>query len=169
MSAEQFAGGGSLEQRVSRLEDLEAIRQLKLEYARLCDVGYDADGIVELFDPDSDVSWEGGIFGHHRGLEEIRTFFQNVSTEILWAVHLMLNPLVRLGADGTSAQGSWYLLELATMTARDDGDPPDAVIMTGTYDDRFVKRRGEWRFQRIKIDFQQISNWNRGWVEQQFR
>ncbi len=160
---------GFLEQRITRLEDIEAIRQLKLTYARLCDNGYDADGIVGLFDPDGDVSWEGGIFGHHRGHEEIRTFFQNVSGEILWAVHLMLNPLVRVSDDGGSAQGSWYLLELATMTARDDGAQPDAVIMTGVYDDRFVKRQGSWRFERIKIDFHQISNLNRGWVEQRFR
>ena len=167
MTADAGAGE-SLEQRIGRLADVEMIRQLKLTYARLCDNGYDADGIVELFDPEADVSWEGGSFGTYRGHEEIRGFFQNVSSEILWAVHLMLNPLVRVSADGSSAQGSWYLVELATMTSA-DGGPPDAVIMTGLYDDRFVKRQGTWRFQRIKIDFNQISNWNRGWVEQRFR
>jgi hypothetical protein len=166
MSAESSA---ALEQRVSRLEDIEAIRQLKLTYAKLCDVGYDADGIVALFDPDADVSWEGGIFGRHKGHDEIRTFFQNVSSEILWAVHLMINPVVRLEPDGKSAQGSWYLLELATMTSRQDGASADAVIMTGVYDDKFVKRENGWRFQHIKIDFHQISNLNRGWVEQRFR
>ena len=160
---------GALEQRIIRLEDAEAIRQLKLTYARLCDNGYDADGIVELFDPEGDVSWEGGSFGTYRGHEEIRTFFRNVSSEILWAVHLMLNPMVEISQDGSTARGSWYLLELATMTAGEGGAPPDAVIMTGVYDDRVVKRDGSWRFQRIKIDFHQISNLNRGWVEQQFR
>jgi hypothetical protein len=159
----------SLEQRVSRLEDIEALRQLKLTYARLCDNGYDADGIVELFDPEGDVSWEGGSFGTYNGHEEIRGFFQDVSSEILWAVHLMINPLVEVAPDGSSAKGSWYLLELTTMTSAEDGAPPDAVIMTGIYDDRFIKRQGRWRFQRIKIDFQQISNLNRGWVEQRFR
>jgi len=160
---------GSLEHRISRLEEAEAIRQLKLTYARLCDNGYDADGIVGLFASEGDVSWEGGTFGTHRGHEEIRTFFQNVSSEIMWAVHLMLNPAVEISEDGSTAQGSWYLLELATMTAQDADAPPDAVIMTGVYDDRFVKRDGSWRFQRIKIDFHQISNLNRGWVEQRFR
>lgn len=159
----------SPEERINRLEDIEAIRQLKLTYARLCDVGYDADGIVGLFDPDGDVSWEGGIFGHHIGREAIRTFFQNVSSEILWAVHLMLNPLVRLDDGGQTASGSWYLLELATMTAKEADAPPDSVIMSGLYDDRFVKRDGVWRFQRIRIDFQQISNLDQGWVKQQFR
>jgi SnoaL-like domain len=163
------ADGDSLERRVARLEDVEAIRQLKLTYARLCDNGYDADGIVGLFDSEGDVSWEGGAFGVHRGHEAIRTFFQNVSSEILWAVHLMLNPLVQVAADGNSAQGSWYLLELATMTAAEDAAPPDAVIMSGVYDDRFVKRQDGWRFQRIKIDFHQISNLDRGWVAQRFR
>ena len=163
------ADARTIDERLTRLEDAEAIRELKLTYARLCDNGYDADEIVELFDPDGDVSWEGGTFGTHRGHEEIRTFFQNVSSEILWAAHLMLNPVVQLAPDGTSAHGSWYLLELATMVARDPSAPPDAVIMTGVYDDLFVKRQEAWRFRRIKIDFHQISNLNRGWVEQRFR
>lgn len=159
----------SLEERISRLEDVEAIRELKLSYAKLCDDGYDADGIVGLFDSEEAVSWESDVFGHHRGPDAIRSFFENVSSEILWALHMMLNPIVRVAPDGRTATGSWYLLELATMIAKEPQAPPDAVIMTGKYDDRFVKRAGVWRFQRIQIDFQQVSNLDRGWVEQRFR
>lgn len=159
----------SLEARISRLEDAEAIRDLKLTYARFCDSGYDADGILGLFDSTESISWESDVFGHHHGPDSIRSFFENVSSEILWAVHLMLNPIVRVSPDGRTATGSWYLLELATMVARHPQAPPDAVIMSGKYDDRFVKRDGVWRFQRIEIDFQQVSNLDRGWVEQRFR
>ena len=38
-----------LEARVRRLEDIEAIKQLKARYCALCDAGYDADGIAPLF------------------------------------------------------------------------------------------------------------------------
>jgi hypothetical protein len=36
-----------LETRVRRLEDLEAIKQLKARYCRLCADGYDADRLAE--------------------------------------------------------------------------------------------------------------------------
>jgi hypothetical protein len=157
-----------LEARIQRLEDIEAIRNVKMAYAKLCDEGYDADGIVGLFAQHTDVEWVSDVFGTHVGRDGIHNWFENVNAEIHWAVHLMINPVVELADDGQSAKGSFYLLELATMSAADGGDP-DAVIMTGKYADRFVKEDGEWRFERIEVNFDQVSNLDQGWVKQQFR
>jgi hypothetical protein len=161
------SAGNSLEARIQRLEDIEAIRDLKMTYAKLCDEGYDADGIVALF-AEEDVSWESDVFGTYNGREEIHHFIDNVDAEIVWALHLMVNPRVEVAADGQTAKGSFYLLELATMTAIGDGDP-DAVVMTGKYANDFVKVGGEWRFKRIQLDFEQLSNLDQGWVKQPFR
>jgi hypothetical protein len=157
-----------LEARIQRLEDIEAIRNVKMAYAKLCDEGYDADGIVGLFAQHKDVEWVSDVFGTHVGRDGIHTWFENVNDEIQWAVHLMINPVVEVADDGQSAKGSFYLLELATMSAADGGDP-DAVIMTGKYADQFVKEDGEWRFERIEVNFEQVSNLDQGWVKQQFR
>ena len=157
----------SLEARIQRLEDIEAIRNLKMRYAKLCDEGYDADGIVALFAED-DVSWVSDVFGTHVGREGIHAWFANVDEEIRWALHLMINPVVEIGPDGTRATGSFYLLELATMSSPGGGDP-DAVIMTGKYADEFVKVDGEWKFKKIEVNFEQVSNLDQGWVKQQFR
>ena len=157
-----------LETRLQRLEDAEAIRNLKMAYAKLCDEGYDAQGIVDLFAQKEDVEWVSDVFGTHVGREGVFDWFDNVGEEIRWAVHFMINPVVELGDDGRTAKGRFYLLELATMSAPGGGDP-DAVIMTGKYADDFVKEDGEWRFKRIEVNFEQVSNLDQGWVKQQFR
>jgi hypothetical protein len=162
------SAGDSLEARIQRLEDIEAIRGVKMAYAKLCDEGYDADGIVALFSDQHEVSWESDVFGHYHGRDEIHHWFDTVDAEILWALHLMINPQVEVAPDGQTATGRFYLLELATMTALGAGDP-DAVVMTGKYADEFVKVDGQWRFKRIVIDFEQASNLDQGWVKQPFR
>src|SRR4051812_23692141 len=159
---------GDIEARIQRLEDIEAIRDLKMAYAKLCDEGYDADGIVGLFAENEDVSWESDVFGTYNGRDEIHRWFDNVDAEILWALHLMINPRVEVADNGQTATGSFYLLELATMTSLGGGDP-DAVIMTGKYADEFVKVDGEWKFKRIVVNFEQASNLDQGWVKQPFR
>lgn len=157
-----------LEARIQRLEDKEAITELKMTYAKLCDEGYDADGIVDLFAKETDVEWVSDVFGTHVGRNGVFDWFDNVDDEIQWAAHLMLNPMVEVDADGTSAVGRFYLFELATMTSPEGGDP-DAVVMTGKYVDDFVKEDGRWRFKRIEVNFEQVSNLDQGWVRQQFR
>lgn len=155
----------SVEERIGRLEDIEAIRNLKHLYAHYCDKGYDADQFITLFV--EDASWESNAFGVHRGLDEIHGFIDGIGKEILWALHYMVNPVIDVTPGGETATGTWVLLEPATMTA--DGDERDAVIITAKYEDEFVKVGDEWRFKRVKAHFFQVSNLDQGWVRQPFR
>ena len=130
----EFAGrrtGESLEARLARLEDIEAIKALKARYAYYCDHGYDADGMAGLFVEDS--TWTSNAFGTYHGREAIRAFQANISSEILWALHFMICPVVNVSDDGQNATGSWYLIELATMVRGSDAPEPDvrdAVVMS---------------------------------------
>jgi hypothetical protein len=155
-----------LEERIGRLEDIEAIKNLKHLYAHYCDKGYDADRFVTLFVEDS--SWESNAFGVYHGRDEIHAFIAGIGGEILWALHYMVNPVIDVAEDGQTATGKWVLLEPATMTAA-EGEVQDAVIITATYEDEFVKVDGEWRFKRVSAHFHQVSNLDRGWVRQPFR
>ena len=50
------------EDQLQRLVDIEAIRALKVRYARYADAGYDADGLASLFTEDG--VWDSGaLFG----------------------------------------------------------------------------------------------------------
>ena len=79
----------TLEERVDRLESVEAIRKLKAVYCMYCDAKYDPEGICSLFAEDG--VWDGGVsFGRYEGHEQIRNFFKRISSDIVFAAHLVL-------------------------------------------------------------------------------
>ncbi len=68
--------------KIQRLEDIEAIRNLKARYCAFCDDAYDPDGIASLFVEDG--IWEGGIRvrGKYEGREAIKSYFTGTSSLI---------------------------------------------------------------------------------------
>ena len=166
----EFSGrrtGESVEVRLARLEDIEAIKNLKARYAYYCDHGYDADGMASLFVEDS--LWTSNEFGTYHGRQKIHAFQSRISSEILWALHFMICPVVNISDDGETASGSFYLIEFATMTRASDPKTTDAVVMSAIYNDTFVRENGEWRFKTVSVEFHQVSDLEKGWVLQKFR
>ena len=158
--------GQPIEERLARLEDVEAIKNLKARYAYYCDHGYDADGMAGLFVEDS--LWTSNSFGTYQGRAAIHEFQSKISSEILWALHFMICPVVDVSDDGETATGTFYLIEFATMT-RPVGEEKDAVVMSAVYTDKFVRENGEWRFKEVSVEFHQVSDLEKGWVLQKFR
>ena len=52
----------ALERRITRLEDLESIKQLKALYCEICDDDHNPDRITSIFTEDG--IWEGRGIGH---------------------------------------------------------------------------------------------------------
>lgn len=149
----------ALEQRIRRLEDLEAIKALKTRYALACDADYDADALAAMFT--EDAVWDGGAIGVNVGREAIRTFFQGSSRRISFAKHHMLNPLIEI--DGDTATGTWYLLQTCTYI---DGD--QAVWGAATYHDRYVRAGGTWKFAHVRLESHFWTPYEAGWVKVPF-
>ena len=83
----------TLEERVDRLESIDAIKRLKAVYCMYRDAKYDTEGICSLFIEDG--VWDGGpSFGRYEGHQQIRSFFERISGDILFAAHLVLNPII---------------------------------------------------------------------------
>ena len=93
-----------LEKRVRALEDADAIRNLKAEYASYCDDNYNPDKIAEFFA--EDALWESDNLGRFEGREAIRGFFRKASKIFTFAVHYNLNP--RIEVKGDTARARWY-------------------------------------------------------------
>jgi hypothetical protein len=169
----EFSGrrtGESLEDRIGKLEDIEAIKALKARYAYYADHGYDADGMASLYVEDA-VS-DSGPFGTAHGRDAIRAATASFKTKIVWALHFMICPVVNVSDDGQTATGSWYLIQFATMVGADrpgSTAPNDAVVLSAIYNDTFVKENGEWKFKTVNVEFHQVSDLDKGWVLQQFR
>jgi hypothetical protein len=166
-TAELIARIEKLEQQVQETRDIEEIRALKGKYAEACDLGYNADAMVELFAPDA--VWEfTNMWGRHSGHAEIHKFMVDVGRQIKWALHFMIGPTITV-LSPTEAIGKWYLLELATMTGLEVPENLDPVILSGVYNDKYVKIDGVWKFQHVKVDIGQDSNLLEGWVKQPTR
>lgn len=155
-----------LERRIGRIEDAEAIKRLKARYAQASDSNYDYEHFATLYT--EDAVWESNAFGTFHGRAEIRGFMKKVHDEgiIKFAHHSMIPQWIDVAEDGQTATGRWYLIEFATMP---DAEGDRAVIITCIYDDAFRKVDGEWLFTKVGAAFQFVSDWDKGWVEQQFR
>lgn len=97
----------TIEQRIQRLEDIEALRQLKHRYCAYCDAGYDAAPLTALFT--DDAIWDGGPMGYFVGRAAIHEFFAGCSKLIPFAIHHVTNPIIEV--EGDRATGEWLLWE----------------------------------------------------------
>jgi uncharacterized protein (TIGR02246 family) len=148
-----------LERRVRVLEDIEAIKRLKHRYADACDRGYDADALAELFA--EDAVWDGGLFGRHEGREAIYEFFQGVSSDIVFALHYMMNPIIDVAGD--RATGTWYLFQTCTFA---QGNTP--IWGAARYDEEYVRESDGWKFRRLRLVSSFWTPFDEGWVTRPF-
>src|SRR4051812_7805972 len=117
---------------LQHLLDLEAIRALKVRYARYADAGYDADGLASLFTDDG--VWDGGrLFGRAEGRDAIRAHFVSAPSRVTWALHYVLCPEITIAPDGTSAEGTWYLWQPCTALRRRGSAPGEDPVPTPSY------------------------------------
>lgn len=154
----------TVERRLARLEAIEEIRRLKARYADVCDTGYDPERMLPFFT--RDAVWDGGQrFGRYEGIDAVYRFFEGVSSEITWALHYMVAPVIDVADDLLTATGSWYLWQPCTL-ATPDG--PRAMWLTGRYADRYRLDEGEWRFSEVVLDVQSVTPFEDGWVRLPF-
>lgn len=161
MSLEQELA--ALKQQLSVLQDIEALRRLKAQYARYCDPVHNVDGMVGLFAEDA-VFDIGEEYGSYHGRQEIRDFLLQADSIIPWAIHYMLSPIIDVAPDGQTAHGSWYLWQLATMP-NPDGQGQTPLWIAGVYYDDFVKLSGRWYFKKVALRMQIMSPYADGWVK----
>jgi len=148
-----------LERRISALEDIEAIKQLKYRYADACDRGYDADTLADLFT--EDAIWDGGVFGRYDGQEAIRQYFQDISSDIVFAMHYMMNPIIEV--DGDEARGAWYLFQTCTFA---EGNTP--ILGAAKYAERYQRVHGTWKFRHLRLISIFWTPYEEGWVKRPF-
>jgi uncharacterized protein (TIGR02246 family) len=134
------AAAASSADRLQRLEDMEEIRTLLLDYGRFLD-SRDLAAYSRLFAKDGE--WVGG-FGSARGPEEILAFMQkNLGTGPNRGntFHILSNFEIVVDRDSATAWSRWTFI-----TPGADGKP--VISQAGRYDDVLVREDGRWRFKR---------------------
>jgi hypothetical protein len=148
----------TLEQRVARLESIEDIRALKAVYCDLCDRGYDPEGLAAMFT--EDAVWDGGLFGRYEGRRAIHNFFKGISGSLVFAAHLVTNPIITFLDDDT-AIGKWRLWEPATVN---ENGKLDSRILLAAYDDIYVKIEGRWLHKSVTVSANFFVSLSEGWA-----
>ncbi len=131
-----------LEKRIIRLEDIEAIKQLKARYCEICDDTHNPNRIAAVFAEDG--IWEGGEFGQAKGHQAIRDLFSGFRQQFSFSQHNITNPVIQI--DGERATGIWYIMGPWTFTENNK-----EIWMSARYDDDYVKIDGVWKYQHLRV------------------
>lgn len=146
----------NVEGRIQWIEDMEAIKKLKFDYAEGCDkvcLEKNLGPLLETFT--EDVVWDGGDFGRHIGKEQIRKFLIGIQEMLIFSVHYFMNP--RIVIDGDQGTGHWYLLALFTDVNGQD------LVLVGIEDDKYKKIDGQWLISEMKLTTHFQSPLAEGW------
>ena len=125
-----------LEERITRLEDIESIRNLQAKYQRCLDTR-DFESLEACFSPDVVTSYDGGKMSFS-GREETLAFLRRVMTADMPSSHLIHGGEIDI-LDKESATARWYLEDFLLHRKF-------LVKLHGAavYDVRYVKTGVEW-------------------------
>jgi len=143
-----------MERRLQALEDAEAIRNLKAEYAAHCDDNYNADAIAAQFTPDA--IWESPSLGRYEGREAIRQFFQGAAGIFSFAIHYSLNGQIHV--DGDTAHAQWYLFMPCTVA-----EGSRAMWRAGIDHEQYRRVNGVWMFSHKRSQPLMQASFEEGW------
>lgn len=133
-----------LEERLDRLESLEAIRALKHRYCRACDNNYDGPAIAACY-VDNGV-FDAGDRGGATGRAAIEEYFANIDSEIPAAAHVVMNEEITLRGD--EADGHWWLVMPCVRIV--DGTR-SAHWYLAEYYDTYRRVDGQWLIASLRV------------------
>jgi hypothetical protein len=145
----EAAAAGGPDERLRRLEDLEQIRQLFVEYKTVLDK-QDFAAYGALFAADGEfVATPAEGLQQAKGPAAIQALVEAMPGSLLGSApgddfHVVINPLIELDPadpDRAQAQVTWLYV-----VKGEDGLP--ALCKLGHYDDQLIREAGRWRFLR---------------------
>ena len=136
----------SLEERVRKIEDYQAILDLKGRYCNACDGGWDRPShdyelVTTLFT--EDAVWDGrpGL-PLAQGRDAIRSMMQKFREQLPFIIHHVMNPVINI--DGDMATGHWHAI---IHYQRSKG----ASTSFAVYEETYVRTDSGWRIQELRV------------------
>ena len=146
----------ALEKRITRIEDLESIKQLKAAYCDICDDDHNPDRITGIFAKAG--IWEGDGFGKAEGHAAIRDLFKKFQQRISFSQHQVMNPIIKV--DGETATGIWYFFGPFTFYKNNQ-----AKWLSARYEDDYIKINGEWKIRHLRAKGRMATNYEESWAK----
>lgn len=131
----------TVEQRISRLEAIEAVKQLKARYFHACDTKQ--PDVVRSCFASGPIDLRYGRIGNFSDREQMVAVFSELACqEHIVEMHHGQNPQVEV-LDADNATAIWGLYYYMIDTRRQN-----ATQLAGFYDDAYRRREGEWLITR---------------------
>ena len=146
----------NVEERIGRLEDLEALKNLQVTFSYAVDRG-DWQAIAELFVEDAIADF--GSFGYYRGKSEVIRYFRDIFPPAFsFMAHMLHNPLIKI--EGNEATAEWYFETPVTHTKSNR-----ALWIAGKYESECCKVAGTWRYKTLRSNVFYVTPYDEGWVK----
>lgn len=140
-----------LEQRIQRLEDIEAIKKLQATYGHYVNKGWNdkvmfCKEVTAMFT--EDATWESPAMGVlARGRNEIAEMFEDMNASYEFFMHSFSNPIIDI--DGDTAKAQWLLLL--------GGNFEDTITLTyASYDNDYVRTSQGWLIKAIRLHIARV-------------
>ena len=137
----------TLAERIDRLEQIEALKQLKYRYCAAVDANYDADVIAAMFTQGG--VWDGEDLGYFSGRDAIHKSFMESNSSVLWMRHCAFNPIIDVSGDRARCQ--WYMW-LPKVTI----DGTSKTFQGGTHIDQCRRVDGQWLFEHMQVRLRRL-------------
>ena len=135
-----MSAANDAEARLRRLEDLEEIRALRIEYGHRLD-SKDFAGMAELFTEDGEIV---APLGTAKGRDEITHTLVNRLEDIPAGYHYYSNTAIDLDGDRATMRVMFAYVQ-------PDSEAWPKAWLTGHYDDVVRREHGRWAFERVTI------------------
>ena len=161
-----------LEARLTRAEDIEAIKKLQRAYGYYLE-HWQEEELIGLFSHSPDVTLEINAGGQYQGWEGIKqafnfaghyTAFNGVKSAPPEYLHILipLSGIVDVDPDGKNAKGRWYGYFLGALRR---GGQLRALIGCGIWENEYVKEDGKWKFKKLFFNDIISTPLDEGWVK----
>jgi ketosteroid isomerase-like protein len=141
-----------LEARLKRLDDIEAIRTLRMRYHYLLNERQ-FDRMHELYAPDALLDF--GYVGRAEGTAAIRELFLRIPQKLQFVKQFIHNHMVEVDGDG--ATGVSYL---DARYARDG----ESVIVAASFNENYRRLPEGWRIAETKLNLYFSVPLEQGWA-----
>lgn len=156
-----------LKDRIQRVEDKDAIRELHFKYGYYMDRRL-FDEVVALFDDACEVHFMGGVF---LGLDGARRLYCGrlgglVGLDGFLIDHLMMQDIVSIDADGHHASARFRCLVQggAHRSVEPPGGRHRQYWHAGIYENRYVRRDRVWKISHFGYTMVWEADYDQGWA-----
>jgi len=166
---------GKLDTRITRLEDIEAVKKLMRSYGFYLE-HWQEDDLVALFSKRDDVTIELNTGGEFRGFEGVKKCYVFGDHYTAYAgqkvappeyLHLMIPicGIVDIEPDGKTAKGRWYGSFLGALPR---GGKLRPLMGCGIWENDYIKEDGVWKIWKLFFCDIISSPLEEGWVKTPF-